>query len=361
MTPKDSARYRIVGGPGSPYSHKVRAVMRYRRIPHDWKIVLGGFDGTAQTDRIRLYGKGMFPIVLFPDGTPHADSTPIIHELETRHAGRSVMPATPAQRFLARLIEDFADEWLPVPLMAFRWTSDEDVNFCARRQMHGWLGAVGEETLKAGMDRFTTRQQKVRMALGGANPELTPVLRRLFEEFVDALEAGQSRQMFLFGERPSIADFGLYGMLSQFVVDPTPARTIRARAVRLYQWTHYVDDLSGHDLSRHDGDWSTEAANETVQALVRLAGKTLLPMMLANAQAVAADQPLMKYELEGVAVTAIARPYPMHCWLWLKQMFAGLPADERARLKPVLEESGFWDVLAFAPGEAEKVPAFAMA
>jgi glutathione S-transferase len=353
---QQSARYCIVAGPGSPYSHKVRAVMRYRHIPHDWKIVLGGFDGTAQTDGIRRYGKGMFPIVLFPDGTPHADSTPIIHELETRHAGRSVMPATPAQRFLARLIEDFADEWLPVPLMAFRWTSDEDVNFCARRQMHGWLGAVSEETLKAGMDRFTSRQQKVRMALGGANPELTPILHSLFEEFVDALEAGLSHQMFLFGERPSIADFGLYGMLSQFVVDPTPASAIRARAVRLYQWTHYVDDLSGHD-----GDWSTEVANETVRALVRLAGKTLLPMMLANAQAVAADQPLMKYELGGVTVTAIARPYPMHCWQWLKQMFAGLPPDERASIKNLLEESGFREALALAPGEADRVPPFEMA
>ena len=40
-------------------------------------------------------------------------------------------------------------------------------------------------------------------------------------------------------------------MLSQFVIDPTPARILRERAVRLFQWTYYVDDLSGHD-----GEWS---------------------------------------------------------------------------------------------------------
>ncbi len=69
--PRD--RYRIFGGPGSPYSHKMRAVMRYRRIPHDWVIMLSGWDGTGQTEKLRRFGKQMLPIVQFPDGTPWTD------------------------------------------------------------------------------------------------------------------------------------------------------------------------------------------------------------------------------------------------------------------------------------------------
>jgi glutathione S-transferase len=92
MTGEPTDRYRIIGGPGSPYSHKVRAVMRYRRIPHDWVIVLGGWDGTGQTDKLTHLHKNQLPIVLFPDGTPWTDSTPMIHDLETWHESRSVLP-----------------------------------------------------------------------------------------------------------------------------------------------------------------------------------------------------------------------------------------------------------------------------
>lgn len=355
MPPQPPYRYRIFGGPGSPYSHKMRAVMRYRHIPHDWVIVLGGFDGTGQTEKLRMLGKPMFPIVQFPDGTPRCDSTPIIHELEIRHPGeRSVIPPTPAGRFLARLIEDFADEWLPIPLMAFRWTSDEDVAFCARRQMQGWLGAVGEADLSAGIERFSARQRRLRMILGAANPAAMPVFIGQYEALLDILEAGLSKSLFLFGERPSIADFGLYGMFSQFVIDPTPSKIIRERAVRLFQWTHYVDDLSGHD-----GDWS-DGISETVGELVKLAGRSLLPMMLAVSQAIARGEQMASYETDGVRLTGIARPETAKTWLWLKQMFVDLSEVDRQVLRRLLEEAGFWKALAFAPGEAERLPAFAM-
>ncbi|WP_395708069.1 glutathione S-transferase family protein [Reyranella sp.] len=357
MATQTHDRYRIFGGPGSPYSHKMRAVMRYRRIPHDWVIVLGGFDGTAQTEKLRPLGKPMFPIVQFPDGTSWCDSTPIIHELETRYPGeRSVIPPTPARRFLARLIEDFADEWLPIPLLAFRWTSDEDVDFCARRQMQGWLGAISEADLSAGIERFVARQRRLRMILGAANPAAMPMFVSQYETLLDILETGLSRSLFLFGERPSIADFGLHGMFSQFVIDPTPSRILRERAVRLFQWTQYSDDLSGHD-----GDWSAApASSETVRGLVKLAGRTLLPLMLAVSQAVARGEQMTSYEIDGVRLTGIARSDVARCWLWLKQMFADLPEADRQGLRGLLEEAGFWEALAFAPGEAECVPTFAM-
>jgi hypothetical protein len=38
-------RYRIFVGPGSPYSHKMWAVMRYRRIPHEVEVCASPANG----------------------------------------------------------------------------------------------------------------------------------------------------------------------------------------------------------------------------------------------------------------------------------------------------------------------------
>ena len=61
------------------------------------------------------------------------------------------------------------------------------------------------------------------------------------------------------------------------IIDPTAARILREHAVRLFQWTQYMDDLSGHE-----GNWAADRApGDTVSALVKLAGRSLLPMMAA--------------------------------------------------------------------------------
>jgi hypothetical protein len=116
-----------------------------------------------------------------------------------------------------------------------------------------------------------------------------------------------------------------------------------------------VDDLSGHD-----GAWSTAAVSESVSALVKLAGRSLLPMMVAVSDAVARGQQPASYEVEGVRINGFARPDVAQCWLWLKKMFAELPYGERQILRPLLEEAGFWNALAFTPGEADRVPVFSM-
>lgn len=353
--PPRPGRYRILAGPGSPYSHKVRAALRYRRIAHDWTIPLGGFDGTGQSAGLAAFGKRLLPVVLYPDGQAWNDSTPILHEMETLHPeGPSLMPATPAQRFLARLVEDFADEWLAVILMAFRWTSEDDVAFCARRQMAGWLGDVDEAALTVGVEKFTARQQMVRNFIGGGDPTTHAALEAEYLALLDILERGLSRRLFLFGQRPSIADFGLYGMLSQLAIDPTPSRLMRARAVRTYQWTHWVDDLSGHQ-----GDWAPDPApDQTLAELIALAGGGFRAMMLASAEAAGRGELRCAFEVGGVTLASVARPYTVDCWRWLKAMFADLSEADREGLRPVLEPAGFWEVLALAPGEAELIKPF---
>jgi glutathione S-transferase len=99
---------RIVGAPGSPYSRKLRAVLRYRRIPYAW-VQMGSPEARA-LPRAKVE---LLPQLVFP-GAREAltDSSPLIRKLEREFAGRSAIPDDPALAFLDALLEDYADEWL---------------------------------------------------------------------------------------------------------------------------------------------------------------------------------------------------------------------------------------------------------
>src|SRR5262245_40161314 len=116
----------IVGMPGSPYSRKMRAVLRYRRIPYAWITPGSRESGTLPRPRVELLPQ----LVLSGDGgTLEAvtDSTPLIRRLESMHAERSVIPPDPAVAFLDALVEDYADEWLTKAMFHYRWGFPPDV------------------------------------------------------------------------------------------------------------------------------------------------------------------------------------------------------------------------------------------
>ena len=79
----------------------MRAVLRYRRIPH---VVMGRLDNWAEAfAKVRV---PVMPVLEYPDGAFRNDSTPLILDLEERHPERSVIPEREADAFLAALIED---------------------------------------------------------------------------------------------------------------------------------------------------------------------------------------------------------------------------------------------------------------
>lgn len=354
--------YRLLGGPGSPYSHKLRAVLRYRHLPHRWIVPLGAFRGIGslgEGTEIANAGKRQVPVIQFPDGSYHSDSTPIIDELEKRHPGeRSVVPADAGSAFLARVIEETSDEWLPLPMFDYRWNEEADRVFCPRRQMAGWLGAVPEAELGEAAAAFLSRQETLREFLGGTAAN-RPLLQSTYDELLGFMETQLATGLFLFGSRPSIADFGLYGQLSQYAVDPTTSNLMKKKAVRLFQWVQLMDDASGID-----GEWSAPDAPLSIGAtgMLKLAGEVALPMLQAAADAHLADkdfQPMVA-EIRGHGFKTLARPYQAHTLLWLKQAYAALDGATRARIEPALAESGCLAWLSFREGEQEKTPPYGM-
>ena len=112
----------LVGGTGSPYTQKMVALLRYRRIPY--AITWGQPEVLCAALGVEAPKPTFMPTFFFDDGgklTAHCDSTPIIRRLEADHIGRSVLPKDPALAFIDYLIEDFADEWCTKYMFHYRW------------------------------------------------------------------------------------------------------------------------------------------------------------------------------------------------------------------------------------------------
>lgn len=331
-------RYRVIGANGSPYSMKLRAIMRYRRLPFDW--VLRSPANRAETEgRIKV---SMVPILHIPaEDSYHIDSTPIAYDLERRHPERSILPPDPGLAFLCHLLEDMADEWLTKAMFLYRWEKPVDQQYSAR-----WIiadsrpdleGKAFEDAVQAICDR-----QVRRMALVGCTPENAPAIKESYRRILHALAPYVRTDRYLFGSRPSLADFGLFGQLKTLATDTTPMLEMRNTAPMVEHWIRQLDDISGVE-----GGWigGVDDLPDATIELLRLVGEVYLPFLTANAQAVESGQDRFETELIGMPYAQKPFPYQAKCLSWLREEFAALPASKRTEIESILRETGCWDQL----------------
>jgi glutathione S-transferase len=326
-----SGVYTIHGGLGSPYSMKMRAILRYRQLPYVWKQADGG------GENIFAYVKApVIPVIRFPDGSWHNDSTPMIFELERRHAERSIVPTDPAAAFLATLLEDFADEWGTKAMFHYRWFLPRD-----QKQMSEWLafdrlhGHGRDKILKAAA-AFRERQVG-RMALVGCTKENAPIIEESARRILALFEAHVTEEPYLFGGRPSLADFGWMGQLSQLAVDPTPNELLRAEFPFTTRWLANLDDASGVE-----GEWRDPEAppSTAIKGLLALAGEIYFPFLIANAEAVEKGAETFTVQLLGRPYTQGAFKYQVKCLAGLRAAYARLDRETKNRLAPLLGGAG---------------------
>jgi hypothetical protein len=67
-------RYRLIGSTASPYALKLRALLRYRRIPFDWVIMTKAL--RKATEQLR---PNLIPVLQYPDGTFRGETTALAY------------------------------------------------------------------------------------------------------------------------------------------------------------------------------------------------------------------------------------------------------------------------------------------
>ncbi len=284
------------------------AVLRYRRIPYRFLPSEGPALEGLPKPKVRL-----LPTFYLPGATGEleavVDSTPIIRRLEAEHEGRAVVPADPALAFLDALIEDYADEWLTKAMFHYRWVYAPDIAK-ASAILPLWRNlSISDEAL-ARVSAFIGERQIGRLPVVGSNAVTGPIIEASYRRFLEAFEAHLTNQPFLLGARPGASDFGVFGQLTQLAqFDPTPAAVTLAMAPRAYAWVDLMEDQSG--LEPRASDWDDPAAlPATLRPILAEIGRTYVPVMLANAEALASGAERGAGDRRWPALDPAAFPLP---------------------------------------------------
>ena len=331
--------YRLIGNIGSPYSMKMRALMRYRRIPFVWVN-----RDRQVNEEIAHVKPPVIPVLQYPeDGSYHVDSTPMAYELERRHPGRrSVIPEDPGLAFLSYLIEDLADEWVTKMMFVYRWWRKEDQEYCSAWLTHMMAMPAGKEDVQS-MAKWFTDRQVGRMPLVGCTETTRPIVEKTFLQVLDILERNLETSVYLFGSRPALADFGLFGQIYQLCYDPTPQAIMREKAPGVCAWISRLDDASGEE----EGEWvdPDTPLPAAVKAFLEMAGDVYFPFLLANAVAFEKGQETFSVPLLGEHYQQGTFKYQVKCLNWLREAYAGLKGEAKERTDTVLKEAGCFEPL----------------
>lgn len=332
-----TGRYKLYGGGGSPYSMKMRAIMRYRRLPFDWVLVT-----PVLREQLKHDGPPVIPILQFPeDGSLHVDSTPLAYMLEERHPGqRSIIPDDPCHAYLSDLLEDMGDEWCTKMMFHYRWYFDVDQIYSSRQIIADNSPGVVGHALERAAEAIRARQVS-RMPLVGCTEGNRPVIEAGYHRVLEILAGFVTRDEFLFGSRPSLGDFGIFGQLQVLASDHTSMMIMRAEAPRVYDWIRRMNDLSGIE-----GQWDPigKLKSATIDML-KFTGSNYLPFLKANWDALQAGKQEVSLEIEGKPYSQAVFKYQGKCYDRLRKKLAEVTGEPGDRLVQILEDTGCYEYL----------------
>ena len=341
--------FRLYAAEVSYFSAKVRPAFRYTRVPY--VELLPTREAFRKVIRPRT-GLGMIPVVITPEDETWQDSSDSLDALEARFPTPPLYPTTPVQRLVAYLIELYADEFMMLPGLHYRWSFPESETK-ARGDFAAFNGSSEQ------MDRFADAV-KMFTALIGVRPETIPAIEAHTEELLDLLETHLAAEPYLLGGRPSLADCGLIGPLyPHLYLDAVPGRLLRARAIRVCHWLERLN----HPDPDAAGEWLPgDTLAPTLRPLLERIGRDAVPMILNTAHAFerwvdesapAGELPRAVGQhptaLRGVEFERLTTPYT----LWMVQRVLGeyqrLPAAGREAVDQALAGTGCEALLAYTP------------
>jgi len=345
---------KLYGSQFSLYTGKARSYLLKKGIEFE---EITSTIGVYKNFIIPRTGVRYIPVVQTDDDRVIQDTTVIIDTLEAHYPERSVYPSTPKQKLVSLLLEVYADEWLVIPAMHYRW------NFPKQNEhfIYGEFGSIVMPKAPKFVQRFLGK--KVGAKFKGFVPRLgisghnIPALESSYEQLLRDLDAHFAEHDYLLGGRPSIADFGFIGPLyAHLYRDPAPGELMREIAPNVCRWVERMnnDELAADDFIGSDKIPHTlhpilrRMASEHIPVLVDT-DKKLSEWRQLNPDKTEVDRFIgtHKFTVEGIEGERVILPYAL--WMYRRpvdfyQTLAASQYDTQA-LDDLFLELGFGDVL----------------
>lgn len=226
----------VRGATMSPPCGKIHMVLRYKGLR--CRVI----NVHSPAEARRASPRGRVPVLVI-GGRMIEDSAEILLALDELQPQPPLLPADPALRARARVLEDWADEVLYFLAVWFRYGHEENC-----RRVCRLLFARSSWIVKRLGPFFVRRMTRRRLHGQGTGDKQAAAIER---EFVGALDAVQSllgTQVFLLGDQLSSADLAIAALLDQVDLPeatPWPAERIRELPA-LMAWRGRVRALCGN-------------------------------------------------------------------------------------------------------------------
>lgn len=335
------APYIVYTADMSYFSGKFEAYLRYKGVPYTPVAV--NFK-SANTEIYRHTGFKKVPAVKTNDDLWLFDTTPMIQWFEESYPDVPVIPDDPVLAFVALLLEDYGDEWLWRPSMWWRW------QYRPSRLAAGWRigalagfgGVVVQQLLSW---QYAFRQRREWLWGDGVNRHNKHQVRDIYTQELDDMQDILSKQPYLLGSHPSVADFGYFGsMFRHFSNDPDPAEVMRRRAPAVYEWTARLWNESTDRLGTTQS-WELPNGKHWDNILKRIAGD-YLPYLRANADAWRGGKKRFDFSGESIDFKGtITTQYRVWCLEQLREHYFALATQEQKQADALFAPHGGLDAL----------------
>ncbi len=344
-------KYKMYGADFSLYSGKVRSYLIKKGIPYEEVL------STLKVYKkfiVPRTGVQYIPVVQTPEDEVFQDTSVIIDELEKRFPQNPMLPTTPMQKLIALLLEVYADEWLLIPAMHYRWYFEEDNYQFITQKFGGMLKPRWPKFLQRFLGRKVAARFQGAVSLLGVQEYNREAVEKSYQELLSELQTHFSQHDYLLGNHPSIADFSFMGpFFAHLYSDPYPGKMMKRDAPAVAAWVERMNMTS--DLPNNA--WERDEIPKTLLPVLRRMLKEHVPVILDTNKQLAVwrnKNPNISipryigehsFSIEGVS--GLRKIFPYLMWMWQRPVdyYQSLSSEEKQKIQTQVSELGFLEAL----------------